>query len=119
MHSHGHPHPHPHPHLHSAEAHPPKEPSTGVCIDVGGTRGALLLRSPPEREGLEVEIHPVHEPDTHTHVWVLPRAAGAAITYSALFPSLPAGHYQLLEPDGSCGTEVVVDAGRVSTADWR
>ncbi|MGO9559238.1 MAG: hypothetical protein ACLPYW_09130 [Acidimicrobiales bacterium] len=125
VHSHslslGHPHPHPHLHPHSAlaEAHPPTEPSTGVCIDVGGTMGALLLRSVPEREGLEVEIHPVDKPDAHTHVWVLPRATGAAVTYAALFPSLPAGRYQVLEPDGSCGPEVLVEAGRVTTADWR
>ncbi|MGO9196729.1 MAG: hypothetical protein ACLQK4_06345 [Acidimicrobiales bacterium] len=94
-----------------------------MFIDVGETMGALLLRSVPEREGLEVEIHPVDEPAVRTHVWVLPRATGSgpggAVTYAALFSSLPAGRYRVLEPDGSGGPEVEVEAGRVTTAYWR
>ncbi|MHB1987767.1 MAG: hypothetical protein ACYCSF_07265 [Acidimicrobiales bacterium] len=102
-----------------AEAHRPTEPGGAVCVDVDESLGALLLRSTPEREGLEVEIHPADDPAARTHVWVLPRAVGNSVTYAALFPSLAAGPYRVLEPDGVRGSDVVVVPARVTTVDWK
>ena len=76
---------HPHfghaPHVHrggspAGERPRPVDPSRAVLVDVGETRGALVLTAPAEREGLEVEIHPASDPSLRTHVWVLPRGAG-------------------------------------------
>lgn len=97
----------------------PTEPGGAAWVDVGENVGALLLRSVSEREGLEVEIVSKGDPARRTHVWVLPRSVGSAVTYAALFPSLVAGTYLVLEPDGTDASEVVVAPGRVTVADWR
>ena len=96
----------------------PTEPSRAVLVDVGEKTGALILRAPAEREGLEVEIHPVSEPSKRTHVWVLPRMGRESTVYAAVFPSLPAGDYAVIEPDGSVAAIVPVPANQVTSANW-
>jgi hypothetical protein len=140
MQTHLHPHPHPedNAHKHDGESHlhqhhghqghgegpaagePPRptDPSRAVMVDVGEHTGALVLRAPAEREGLEVEIHPASDPSRRTHVWVLPRAGRDGTVYAAVFPSLPAGDYAVLEPDGSIAQTVPVPPNRVTTARW-
>ena len=95
------------------------EPSGPACIDVGGGRGALVLRSTPERAGLEVEIHLVDEPENRIHVYVLPRSASFGVLHAALFPSLRVGNYQVLDPEGRPRGFVEIAPGRVTTSDWR
>ncbi len=126
---HADPHTHAHPHAHDAGGHvhgpvteparPPTQPSQAVVLDVGAKSGALILSSTPQREGLEVEIHPAAAPDRRQHVWVLPRQGKAGATvYAAVFPSLAPGRYAVLEPDGSVRCTVAVPANRVTYADW-
>ena len=127
---HPHPHPHPHPdsegedHQHhgqgSAAGEPPRPtgPSQAVMLDIGERTGALVLSAPAEREGLEVEIHPASDPSRRAHVWVLPRVGRDATVYAAVFPSLEAGDYTVLEPDGSIATTVSVPANQVTNATW-
>jgi hypothetical protein len=87
-------------------------------VDVGEHTGALILTASAEREGLEVEIHPVSDPARRTHVWVLPRASRDATVHAAVFPSLPAGDYAVIEPDGSITAVVPVPANQVTSATW-
>jgi hypothetical protein len=89
-----------------------------VFLDVGEHAGALVLIAPAEREGLEVEIHPVADASKRTHVWVLPRAGRDTTVYAAVFPSLAAGDYAVIAPDGSVGSIVLVPADRVTNATW-
>jgi hypothetical protein len=100
------------------ESAAPTAPVGAACIDVGRDRGALVLRSDERHAGLEVEIYRAGLPENRTHVWVLPRLAPAGTVYAALFPSMPAGRYVVLRPDGSPLREVEVAAGSVTTADW-
>ena len=126
-HDHGHSHPHegPHVHLHQSEAAPsvghvarPTEPSQAVLVNVGEHTGALILGAPAEREGLEVEIHPISEPSKRTHVWVLPRVGREGTVYAAVFPSLPADDYAVIGLDGSITQVVPVPANKVTSAAW-
>jgi hypothetical protein len=126
-HDHGHSHPHegPHVHLHQSEAAPsvghvarPTEPSQAVLVNVGEHTGALILGAPAEREGLEVEIHPISEPSKRTHVWVLPRVGREGTVYAAVFPSLPADDYAVIGLDGSITEVVPVPANKVTSAAW-
>ena len=120
--------PHPHHGAHPRQHHSdgpaagdsprPTSPSRAVIVDVGEHTGALVLTAPEEREGLEVEIHPAADPSRRTHVWVLPRAGRDGTVYAAVFPSLPAGDYTVLEPDGSVTTTVAVPANQVTNATW-
>ena len=105
-------------HAHQPEAVPPDQPSRSVMIDIGGSVGALVLTADSERSGLEVEIHPVDDPGGKTHVWVLPREAGGAVTHAAIFPSLLEGDYVVLGPTGLPGFTVRVVGGVVTTARW-
>jgi aromatic ring-cleaving dioxygenase len=108
-----------HVHEHTAEARPPTQPSHAVVLDVGEHAGALILTCSPQREGLEVEIHPASEPDRRTHVWVLPRLGRAGLTvYAAVFPRLAPGAYMVLEPDGTPGCTVAIPANHVTHAAW-
>ena len=123
FHEEAHSHPHPHPHHHqeesaAGESPRPTDPSRAVLLDVGERTGALVLKAPPEREGLEVEIHPASDPSRRTHVWVLPRAGRDATVHAAVFPSLLAGDYAVLEPDGSVATIVAVPPNQVTYASW-
>ena len=46
-------------------------------------------------------------------------ARGQSVTvYAAVFPSLPAGDYAVLKPDGSTGMIVSVPANQVTSATW-
>lgn len=89
-----------------------------MLVNVGEHTGALILSAPAEREGLEVEIHPVLEPSQRTHVWVLPRAGREGTVYAAVFPSLAAGDYAVIGPDGSITSVVPVPANKVTSASW-
>ncbi|MGO9962892.1 MAG: hypothetical protein ACLPUG_05610 [Acidimicrobiales bacterium] len=87
-------------------------------IDVGEHRGALVLTSSAECEGLEVEIHPVSDASKRTHVWVLERVGPQDRVYAAVFPSLPTGDYVVLAPDGSTALIVAVPPNKVTSARW-
>jgi hypothetical protein len=88
-------------------------------MDVGEHAGALVLTSSPDREGLEVEIHPAADAGRRQHVWVLPRRGrGDGVVYAAVFASLVPGDYTVLEPDGSPRCTVSVPANAVTNAVW-
>lgn len=100
------------------EAVAPTDASRAVVINVGEHTGALVLASTESRSGTEVEIHPVGEPNAHTHVWVLPREGREGIVYAAIFPSLESDDYALLGVDGSIVDVITVLPNRVTHARW-
>jgi hypothetical protein len=105
------------PHVH-VEAAPPTEPSRAVVINVRERTGALVLASSEERSGLEVEIHPVSQPEARTHVWVLPREGRDGVVYAAVFPDLASGAYAILDVDKSIARVVSVPPNQVTHATW-
>jgi hypothetical protein len=104
-------------HVHT-EAKPPTMPSRAVMIDIGATKGALILDSHAEFEGVEVEIHPVSEPSKRTHVWVLPREGRDGVIFAAIFPSLAIGEYCVLGRDGNVASLVDVAPNKITHARW-
>jgi hypothetical protein len=104
-------------HVHT-EAKAPTVPSRAVMIDVGATKGALILHSTAALEGIEVEIHPVSEPSKRTHVWVLPREGRDGVIFAAIFPSLASGEYCVLGRDGTVATTVDVPPNTITHAAW-
>lgn len=100
------------------EAAPPTEPSRAVVINVRERTGALVLASSEERSGLEVEIHPVSQPEARTHVWVLPREGRDGVVYAAVFPDLASGAYAILDVDKSIARVVSVPPNQVTHATW-
>jgi hypothetical protein len=101
----------------SQEARPGR-PVGPVFIDVDDEHGALVLTSSSDRAGLEVEIEPLGDPHRRTHVYVLPRSTGASVVHAAVFASLPAGSYTILDVHGEPCGEVDVTPGRATSAEW-
>jgi hypothetical protein len=87
-------------------------------VDIGDDAGALILHAEPDREGLEVQIHPVGDASAHCHVYVLRRDLPGGPRYAAVFPSLSPGDYVVTSLDGSPGPIVTVEAGQVARGQW-
>ena len=89
-----------------------------VMVNVGQGYGALVINASADRNGLEVEIHPTDDHLARTHVWIRPRSLGASIIYAGVFPSLKAGRYAVLAPDGSIGSTVEIKDGIITEQNW-
>ena len=93
-----------------------------VLLDIGGDIGALVVTMPAQLEGEEIEIRPVDGrpgPTPPRHVAVLARHQGGRTVFSAVFPDLLEGDYQLnLRPNGEPLLRVSVTGGQVCHAAW-
>jgi hypothetical protein len=105
---------------------PPEKPhgvsSPGsVVAEIGGDHGALIVHVPPEWRGEEIEIRRASEPWAGRHVAVLQRRLPQRDDFSAFFPSLERGEYQvrcrptpgLKQSHLDCARSVVVVGGGV------
>jgi hypothetical protein len=98
--------------------HGERPPSEGVLIDIGGAIGALVVHTPDELEGAEIEICPVGTTArTHTIVRARELPAGG-IVYAGVFPSLPEGDYVVLPWGTMPETTVHIDGGAISQLNW-
>ena len=93
-----------------------------VLPDIGGDVGALVVAMPAQLEGQEIEIRPVDgrpDPAPLQHVAVLGRHQQGRIVFSAVFPDLAEGDYELhLRPHGEPRLQVSVAGGQVHHAAW-
>jgi hypothetical protein len=90
-----------------------------VVMDVGGDIGALVLYTPPEMDGDEIEISRDDEPGARrTHSQVRPRHTGAVTKYAAVYPGLAAGPYTLWRDEGTPVVTVTIIGGQITTCHW-
>ena len=110
-----------------------------VLLDIGDDVGAIVLRLPAEMHGAEIEIHEVSESHSHAHpsdhggehtldhghgvhhhphVAVVERPAPDGTQFTAVFPQVQAGTYDLREQHGSVSVRVEVTGGSVTQTDW-
>jgi hypothetical protein len=90
-----------------------------VVLDIGGDRGAAIVRTPQSLDGLEIEIRRRGTAWDGTHVAVRPRRMPDGLMYAALFPELAEGNYEVRVRGGSPGgttSTLAVQGGRVSHA---
>jgi hypothetical protein len=66
-----------------------------VVADIGGDRGALIMHVPSGWLGREMEIRRPPEPWSGIHVGVIARHLSDRTEYSAFFPSLLSGEYEI------------------------
>ena len=90
-----------------------------VVLDIGGNVGALVLYTPSERHGQEIEISPVGADDRRVHTAVLQRVVAGRTVYAAVYPDLPAGRYRLWADDPRLPVDVTIPPGAVAEIDWR
>jgi hypothetical protein len=88
-------------------------------MEVGGDVGALILYTPAELDGMEIEISRVGDPaGRRTHSRVRPRHVPAGIRYAAVYPGLPAGRYTIWRGLELCAAAVTVTGGVVTSCHW-
>jgi hypothetical protein len=91
-----------------------------VVLDIGGSFGALVLYTPPELRGCEIEISPVGQDFQRVHTAVLERLVGGRSVFAAVYPRLEAGTFRLwFDTDRSRPNTVEIQAGKVAELDWR
>jgi hypothetical protein len=96
-------------------------PSTSgsVVLDLGPGTGALVLHTPPEFDGAEIEISRLgdaQEPRTHSQV--RRRQLPERIQFAAVYPGLPEGDYVIWRDPAAHAGVVTVAGGQVTTVCW-
>jgi hypothetical protein len=86
---------------------------SAVILDVGADIGALVLYTPADMDGQEIEISTGDQPRTHNVV--RRRDTG---DYAAVYPGLPAGDYTIWRPAGHQATTTTITGGTVTTCRW-
>ncbi len=92
-----------------------------VVLDIGGDIGALIVAMPSEMEGIEIEVSSCGaRPAGHVpHVAVVGRPTQNGIHYSAVFPNLDEGDYDLNQRHHrEVALTVTVTGSEVMLADW-
>jgi hypothetical protein len=85
-----------------------------VVLEIGGDVGALMLRTPPALNGVEIDLDPDDATLPHTHSAVRERQLVNGVSYAAVYPNLKAGLYTV---EGS-GQRVLIHGGRVTEIDF-
>ena len=92
-----------------------------MVLDIGPHAGALVVWTPPELAGEEIEIRPTGAPWHGEHTAVRERHTGGTVVHAGVFGSLPAGAYDLRLRSAAGGHGALsaqVRAGAVSEATW-
>jgi len=96
----------------------PSGPGT-VVLELGAGVGALVLFTPAELDGREIEISRDDSPAARrTHSQVRPRHMSAGTSYAAVYPDLAAGTYTIWADSQNRAGSVVVAGGRVTNWSW-
>ncbi|MDQ2812528.1 MAG: phospholipase [Actinomycetota bacterium] len=92
----------------------PTGPGT-VVLDLGANVGALILYTPAELDGVEIEISRDDEPGAHrTHSQVRQRPMATATTYAAVYPSLTEGQYTIWRDEHTPEATITIRGGEIT-----
>ena len=94
----------------------PSGPGT-VMMELGGDIGALILYTPADLDGAEIEIS-LGPGTRRTHSRVRPRHTPAGTRYAAVYPGLPAGCYTIWRDERRPAGTVTVTGGQVASCRW-
>ena len=96
----------------------PSGPGT-VVLELGPGVGALVLHTPAELDGREIEISPEDAGTSRrTHSMVRPRHVTTGTRYAAVYPDLAAGPYTIWADEQNPAGRVVIAGGRVTNWSW-
>jgi len=102
----------------SEETRGPSGPGT-VVLELGAGVGALLMYTPAELDGREIEISRDDDPAARrTHSQVRPRHMANGTRYAAVYPDLAAGPYTVWADEQRAAGRVVIAEGRVTNWSW-
>ena len=90
-----------------------------VVLDLGAAIGALILDTPAELAGQEIEISPVSGGTPgRTHSLVRERRTSVGVSYAAVYPDLPADDYTIWRDAATAAATVTITGGRVTRCRW-
>jgi hypothetical protein len=95
----------------------PSGPGT-VVLELGADVGALVLLTPADLDGREIEISCDDLGARRTHSRVRPRHTATGTRYAAVYPDLPAGPYTIWADEEQVAGSVVITGGRVTNWSW-
>ncbi len=104
--------------------HVPAEPVAGpsgsgtVVLELGPGAGALVLHTPAELTGTEIDISRTGSHARRTHSMVRPRHIAGGTQYAAVYPGLPPGEYTIWRDMVTPANTITISDGRVTTATW-
>ena len=95
----------------------PSGPGT-VVLELGADVGVLVLFTPAELDGREIEISLDSGTARRTHSAVRPRHMPAGTRYAAVYPELAAGSYTIWADSERTVGSAVITGGRVTNWSW-
>ena len=98
-----------------------RQPSAGssVVLDIGGDSGAVVVYLPAVPRGGELEMRPAGDPTGRFHTGVHLRPVGGVRIPVAVFPTVRAGRYELLDDRLAPIASLIVRGGEVTDLDLR
>ena len=94
-------------------------PGATPVLDIGEDVGALVVYLPGNTPSGELEACPEGRPADHFHTGVHPRPIGGETVFTAVFPEVIDGSYQVLDGGGIPMALVRVTGGHVAELDLR
>jgi len=88
-----------------------------VVLELGPGSGALILLTPLELNGHEIDISPAETHGRRTHSVVRPRQVTGGTQYAAVYPSLPPGSYTIWPAPAGPIISVTITGGAVTIAE--
>jgi hypothetical protein len=96
----------------------PSDPGT-VVLELGADIGALILYTPADLNGREIEISPDDDPGARrTHSQVRPRHTARVTKYAAVYPGLRAGQYTVWGDERRPAATTVITGGQITSCRW-
>ena len=89
-----------------------------VVLDIGGTRGALVVHWDASEIDTPIELSPTGADGDREHQHVLERPLPEATFHAAVFASIEEGSYTLWVRGQAREREVVVTGGQVTELRW-
>jgi hypothetical protein len=101
------------------EIHDERVHTEHLVLDIGGDIGALILYTNADRCNDEIEISPKGSDSHRQHNQVHERSFNGTSVFSAVYPELPAGTYDIWQDDETRAGTVEIVGGKVAEVDWR
>lgn len=101
----------------SAHRYGPTSAGT-VLLNLGADTGALVLYTPSDLLGAEIEISPDTPGAPRTHAAVRARPGPSGTRYAAVYEGLAEGRYTLWAGHDTPGGQVTVSGGQVTSHHW-
>ncbi|MGP7996783.1 MAG: hypothetical protein ACLPKI_05555 [Streptosporangiaceae bacterium] len=101
------------------ESGPGPSSAGGVVLNIGADVGALVLHTPADLDGHEIEISPHGSMDARrTHSQVRERRAGSSAQHAAVYPALTAGDYIIWRDATTPVGIVTITGSHVTSYHW-